>query len=128
MHLSAIEAHLKVNGKLPVNLKMVIEGEEEVGSESLEEFLVQHRAMLDADVIVVCDTGMLGPDQPALCYALRGLMYTQIEVTGPARDLHSGEFGGAVMNPANALATILATLKDADGRIRCPGSTTTCGR
>jgi acetylornithine deacetylase/succinyl-diaminopimelate desuccinylase-like protein len=121
MHLSAIEAHMKANGGLPVNLKMVIEGEEEVGSENLEAFLVQHRRMLDADVIVVSDTGMLGPDQPALCYALRGLMYTQIEVTGPARDLHSGEFGGAVANPANALAVILGALKDADGRIRVPG-------
>ncbi len=121
MHLSAIEAHMQVNGGLPVNLRMVIEGEEEVGSDNLEKFLVKHRQMLDADVIVVSDTGMLGPDQPALCYALRGLMYTQIEVTGPARDLHSGEFGGSVMNPANALATIVAALKDADGRIRVPG-------
>jgi acetylornithine deacetylase/succinyl-diaminopimelate desuccinylase-like protein len=121
MHLSAIESHMAVNGGLPVNLKLVIEGEEEVGSANLEAFLVKHRAMLDADVIVVSDTGMLAPDQPALCYALRGLMYTQIEVTGPGRDLHSGEFGGAVMNPANALAGILARLKDADGRILVPG-------
>jgi acetylornithine deacetylase/succinyl-diaminopimelate desuccinylase-like protein len=121
MHLSAIEAHMKVNKALPVNIKLVIEGEEEVGSENLEKFLVKQRPMLDADVIVVSDTGMLGPDQPALCYALRGLMYTQIEVTGPGHDLHSGEFGGAVMNPANALAGIIAALKDADGRIRVPG-------
>jgi acetylornithine deacetylase/succinyl-diaminopimelate desuccinylase-like protein len=121
MHLSAVEAHMQVHGGLPVNLKMVIEGEEEVGSANLEAFLVEHRARLDADVIVVSDTGMLAPDQPALCYALRGLMYTQIEVTGPGRDLHSGEFGGAVTNPANALAGILAALKDADGRIRVPG-------
>jgi acetylornithine deacetylase/succinyl-diaminopimelate desuccinylase-like protein len=121
MHLSAIDAHMKVSGGLPINLKLVIEGEEEVGSESLEAFLVKHRAMLDADVIVVSDTGMLGPDQPALCYALRGLMYTQIEVTGPGRDLHSGEFGGSVQNPGNALAVIVARLKDADGRIQVPG-------
>src|SRR5881397_1212162 len=98
---------MKVSGKLPLNLKMVIEGEEEVGSIHLEEFLERHRAMLDADVIVVSDTGMLGPDQPALTYALRGLLYAQIEVTGPSRDLHSGHFGGAVVNPANALCAIV---------------------
>ena len=121
MHFSAIEAHLKVSGKLPINLKVVIEGEEEAGSESLEGFLVGHRKELDADVIVVSDTSMLGPDQPALCYALRGILYTQIEVTGPTRDLHSGEFGGAVQNPANALAMIIAALKDGDGRITVPG-------
>jgi acetylornithine deacetylase/succinyl-diaminopimelate desuccinylase-like protein len=103
MHLSAIAAHFAVNGRLPVNVKLVIEGEEEVGSEHLAAFLRQWKDRLAADVIVVSDTSMLGPDQPSLCYALRGLVYTQVEVTGPARDLHSGEFGGAVMNPANAL-------------------------
>ncbi len=121
MHLAAIEAHLAVNGRLPINVKLVIEGEEEVGSEHLEQFLRSRRAGLDADVIVVSDTSMLGPDQPALTIALRGIVYTQIEVTGPARDLHSGQFGGAVQNPANALATIIAGLKDADGRITVPG-------
>jgi acetylornithine deacetylase/succinyl-diaminopimelate desuccinylase-like protein len=121
MHVGAIEAHMKVAGKLPVNLKMVIEGEEEVGSLNLEAFLRKHRAMLDADVIVVSDTGMLGPDQPALTYGLRGLLYGQIEVIGPSRDLHSGHFGGAVANPANALCAIIAGLKDADQRITVPG-------
>ncbi len=121
MHLSAIEAHLAVNKALPINLKLVIEGEEEAGSESLEGFLKGNRKMLDADVIIVSDTSMLAPDHPALTYALRGILYTQIEVTGPTRDLHSGEFGGAVMNPANALCTIIAQLKDADGRITVPG-------
>src|SRR5207244_4019329 len=121
MHLKAIEAHLKVNGRLPVNLKAVIEGEEEVGSEHLESFLRARRAELRADVIVVSDTTMPGPDQPALCYGLRGILYTQIEVTGPAHDLHSGEFGGAVMNPANALASIISALRDADGHITVPG-------
>lgn len=120
MHCSAIAAHLAVHGKLPVNLKLMIEGEEESGSVSLEPFLLAWKARLKADVIVVSDTSMLGPDQPALCYALRGLVYTQIEVTGPARDLHSGEFGGAVKNPANALAQILAGLHDADGRCTVP--------
>ncbi|MFN8586823.1 MAG: dipeptidase [Candidatus Eisenbacteria bacterium] len=121
MHFSAVEAHMKVNGKLPVNLKMIIEGEEEVGSEHLEEFLVAWKDRLKADAIVVSDTGMLGPDQPSLCYALRGLMYTQVEVTGPTRDLHSGEFGGAVCNPGNALATIIHKLKDENGRVTVPG-------
>jgi acetylornithine deacetylase/succinyl-diaminopimelate desuccinylase-like protein len=121
MHLAAIEAHMKTTGKLPVNLKVVIEGEEEVGSLNLEIFLREHRKMLDADVIVVSDTGMLGPDQPALTYALRGILYGQIEVVGPSRDLHSGHFGGAVMNPANALCAIVAGLKDADQRVTIPG-------
>ncbi len=121
MHVSAMAAHFAVNGRLPVNVKMVIEGEEEAGSSSLEGFLRARKDRLGADVIVVSDTGMLGPDQPSLCYALRGLLYTQIEVTGPARDLHSGEFGGAVVNPANALAQIIAGLKDGDGRITVPG-------
>jgi len=121
MHLKAIEAHMKVSGALPINLKVVIEGEEEVGSDNLAKFLREKRSMLDADVIVVSDTGMPGPDQPALCYALRGILYTQIEVVGPARDLHSGAFGGAVQNPANALAMILTALKDGDGRITVPG-------
>jgi acetylornithine deacetylase/succinyl-diaminopimelate desuccinylase-like protein len=121
MHLAAIEAHLKTTGKLPVNLKMVIEGEEENGGTSLERFLRQQRQRLDADVIVVSDTGMLGPDQPALTIGLRGILYTQIEVTGPVKDLHSGHFGGAVQNPANALSAIIAALKDADGHITVPG-------
>ena len=121
MHCSAIAAHLAVSGKLPVNVKMMIEGEEESGSGSLEPFLNSWKDRLKADVIVVSDTSMLGPDQPALCFALRGLVYTQIEVTGPTRDLHSGEFGGAVKNPANALGAILAGLHDADGRCTVPG-------
>jgi acetylornithine deacetylase/succinyl-diaminopimelate desuccinylase-like protein len=121
MHVKALEAHFKVNGKLPVNVKMVIEGEEEVGSESLTAYLKEKRAALDADVIVVSDTAMPSPDQPALTYALRGILYAQIEVTGPAHDLHSGHFGGAVQNPANALALILTALRDGDGRITVPG-------
>ena len=121
MHLKAIEAHMKVNRGLPINLKVVIEGEEEVGSDNLAKFLRDRRKELDADVILVSDTAMLGPDQPALTYALRGICYTQIEVTGPSKDLHSGHFGGAVMDPANALCTIVAALKDADGHITVPG-------
>jgi len=121
MHVGAVEAHMKTAGRLPVNLKVVIEGEEENGGDSLDRFLHEQRKRLDADVIVVSDTAMLGPDQPALTIALRGILYTQIEVTGPVKDLHSGHFGGAVQNPANALAVILAGLKDASGRISVPG-------
>ncbi len=121
MHLNAIEAHFAVHKTLPINLKLVIEGEEEVGSDNLAAFLRAQRARLDADVIVVSDTAMLGPDQPALTYGLRGILYTQIEVTGPSHDLHSGHFGGAVQNPANALCTIIAALKDSDGRATQPG-------
>src|SRR5438105_15434363 len=121
MNYPAYENIKKKACKLTVNLKMVIEGEEEVGSLHLEGFLRKHRAMLDADVIVVSDTGMLGPDQPALTYGLRGLLYGQIEVIGPIRDLHSGHFGGAVANPANALCAIIAGLKDADQRLTVPG-------
>jgi acetylornithine deacetylase/succinyl-diaminopimelate desuccinylase-like protein len=121
MHLNAVAAHMQVHGTLPVNLKFVIEGEEESGSDSLEGFLREHRARLDADVIVVSDTAMLGPDQPALTYALRGILYTQIDVQGPSHDLHSGHFGGAVTNPGNALCAIVAALKDGDGRITVPG-------
>src|SRR5262245_30585547 len=121
MHLDAIEAHMKVNGRLPINLKVVIEGEEEVGSSHLEGFLTGRRKELDADVILVSDTAMLGPDQPALCYGLRGILYTEIEVQGAAGDLHSGHYGGAVANPANALSVMIAALKDGDGRITVPG-------
>jgi acetylornithine deacetylase/succinyl-diaminopimelate desuccinylase-like protein len=120
MHVKALEAHFKVNGRLPINVKMIIEGEEEVGSENLAKYLRARRAELDADVIVVSDTAMPSPDQPALTYALRGILYCQIEVVGPAHDLHSGHFGGAVQNPANALAAILTALKDGDGRITVP--------
>jgi acetylornithine deacetylase/succinyl-diaminopimelate desuccinylase-like protein len=121
MHLNAIDGHMKVHGGLPINLKLVLEGEEEVGSEHLEAYLVEHRKELDADVIVVSDTAMLGPDQPALCYGLRGILYTEIEVRGPIADLHSGHYGGAVANPANVLCAIVAALKDGDGRITVPG-------
>ncbi len=121
MHLAAVEAHLAVNGRLPVNVKMMIEGEEEVGSRNLKTFIRSHKEELKSDVLVVSDTNMVGPDQPALTYGLRGILYCEVEVTGPSRDLHSGEFGGAVQNPAIALGVILSALKDGDGRITIPG-------
>jgi acetylornithine deacetylase/succinyl-diaminopimelate desuccinylase-like protein len=121
LHIKALEAHLAVNGALPVNIVMVIEGEEEVGSESLGSFLRDHRGELRADATVISDTTMFGPGQPSIVSSLRGIVYFQIDVTGPSRDLHSGAYGGAVVNPAMALARILVALQDENGRITIPG-------
>ena len=108
-------------GNLPVNVKFIIEGEEEIGSVSLPKFLEEHKDMLKADVILVSDTGMIAKDIPSITVGLRGLSYFQIEVTGPNRDLHSGLFGGAVANPANILAKMIASMHDENNRITIPG-------
>ena len=121
MHFKAIEAHLKPNGKLPVNMKIILEGEEEVGSVNLDNFIREHKAELGADVVVISDSGMFARGVPSICYGLRGLVYFQIDVRGSSTDLHSGSFGGAVANPAFVLAQILAQMKDRGGRIRIPG-------
>lgn len=113
--------YLVRNGLLKNNVKFIFEGEEEIGSPSLEAFCQEHKELLKADVILVSDTSMLAADLPSLTTGLRGLAYWQIEVTGPNRDLHSGHFGGAVANPINALCELIANLKDADGRITVPG-------
>ncbi len=113
--------YLVRHGMLRHNVKFLIEGEEEIGSPSLEEFCRKHKEMLQADVILVSDTSMLGADLPSLTTGLRGLAYWEIEVTGPNRDLHSGHFGGAVANPINVLCELLSRVKDADGRICIPG-------
>lgn len=113
--------YLVRNGLLKNNVKFIFEGEEEIGSPSLETFCQEHKELLKADVILVSDTSMLAADLPSLTTGLRGLAYWQIEVTGPNRDLHSGHFGGAVANPINALCELIANLKDADGRITVPG-------
>ena len=107
-------------GLLRHNVKFIFEGEEEIGSPSLNAFLKEHRELLRADVILVSDTSMLGPDLPSLTTGLRGLAYWEIEVTGPNRDLHSGHFGGAVANPVNVLCDLLTKVTDADGRITVP--------
>ena len=107
-------------GLLRHNVKFIFEGEEEIGSPSLNAFLKEHRELLRADVILVSDTSMLGADLPSLTTGLRGLAYWEIEVTGPNRDLHSGHFGGAVANPINVLCGLLAKVTDADGRIPIP--------
>jgi acetylornithine deacetylase/succinyl-diaminopimelate desuccinylase-like protein len=121
MHFKAIEAHLKTSGRLPVNIKVVIEGEEEVGSVNLDRFVRDHRSRLAADVIVISDSAMFDRGVPSICYALRGLVYYQIDLRGTISDLHSGIFGGAVANPAMVLAQVLAQMKDRGGRIRIPG-------
>lgn len=120
MHVKAFEA-LVVNDKLPVNVKFMIEGEEEIGSVNLGPFCDEHKDLLTADIILVSDTGMIAEDIPAITTGLRGLAYWQVEVTGPNRDLHSGLFGGAVANPINVLAKMIAKMTDDDNRVTMPG-------
>jgi acetylornithine deacetylase/succinyl-diaminopimelate desuccinylase-like protein len=121
MHVTAAEALLQGEGELPVNLKFLIEGEEETGSMAVTTFVDEHPEKLDADVALVSDTAMFSPDTPSITYGLRGLAYAEITLQGPNRDLHSGNFGGAVDNPANALGRLLAGLHDDDHRITIPG-------
>ena len=113
--------YMQKSGMLGCDVKIILEGEEEIGSPSLDAFLSAHREMLASDIIVVSDTSMLGKSTPSITTGLRGLAYWEIEVTGPNRDLHSGHFGGAVANPLNVLCKILSDVTDADGRIRIPG-------
>lgn len=112
--------YLVKHGQLTHNVKFIFEGEEEIGSPSLEQFCIDHKEMLKADVILVSDTSMLGAELPSLTTGLRGLAYWEIEVTGPNRDLHSGHFGGAVANPINTLCAMLAQVIDENGRITIP--------
>jgi len=121
MHFKAVEAIIEKDGSLPINLKFVVEGEEEVGSPNLSPFLVDHKADLKADGALVSDTSMWAEGIPAITYGLRGLCYLEVELTGPNRDLHSGTYGGAVANPVEILARLLASVKDASGRIQIPG-------
>jgi len=121
IHFAAVEAHLAKNGKLPVNVKFLIEGEEEVGSDNLDKFIVDHKEMLRSDVVLISDTAMFQRGLPSICYGLRGLCYYQIDLKGSGTDLHSGSFGGAVANPAFVLAQILASMKDKNGRVTIPG-------
>jgi len=120
-HLFGAEAWMAVEGKLPVNLKYVIEGEEEVGSPNLEEYIPEHAEQLACDCFVVSDGAQFGPGQPAITYGLRGIVYFELRLVGPNRDLHSGSFGGSVTNPANALARMLAALVDERGKVQIPG-------
>lgn len=120
-HLKAVEAYLKTGTELPCDLTFVLEGEEEVGSVSLADFLREHRARLRCDAVVISDTGIPARNLPALTYALRGIAALEIIVHGPSRDLHSGIFGGSVDNPAMALSRLLAGVRDDAGRIVIPG-------
>jgi acetylornithine deacetylase/succinyl-diaminopimelate desuccinylase-like protein len=120
-HLKAAEAWLKTVGRLPVNVKFLIEGEEEVGGKNLEAFLAAQTRKLACDYAVISDTSQFAPGLPAITYGLKGLAYFELRVQGANRDLHSGTFGGAVQNPLNALCQILASLKGADGRIQVEG-------
>jgi len=120
-HLKSVEAWIKTVGRLPLNVKFLIEGEEEVGSEHLDGFIRDNAAKLKCDVCVISDTSQFGPGLPAITYGLRGISYFELKLQGPDRDLHSGVFGGAVANPANALVKMLAALVDDEGRVQVPG-------
>ena len=121
MNLKAAEAHLQDQGTLPVNLKLLLEGEEEVGSANLDTFIQSHQELLKADVALISDTPMFDRGIPSICYGLRGLAYFQLDLKGSSQDLHSGSFGGTVINPNFALAQIISSLKDSEGRILIPG-------
>lgn len=120
MHVKAFEYMVKTN-QLPCNVKFMIEGEEEIGSPSLGKFCADHKEMLHSDIILVSDTGMLSPENPSITTGLRGLAYCEVEVTGPNRDLHSGLFGGAVVNPLNEMCRMIASLTDENNRVTIPG-------
>ena len=121
MHFKAVEACLRRTGRLPVNIRFVIEGEEEIGSVNLDAFVRDHRDELAADVVVISDSPMFDRGVPSICYGLRGLTYLQIDLRGSDSDLHSGSFGGAVANPAFVLAQVLTRMKDRSGRVTVPG-------
>ncbi|MGB2994023.1 MAG: dipeptidase, partial [Paenisporosarcina sp.] len=121
MHVKAIEALFKTEGSLPVNVKFCIEGEEEIGSPNLPEYVLANTEKLSADIIVISDTGMQGPGKPAVCYGLRGLAGVQIEVKGAKSDLHSGLYGGGVQNSIHALVEVLDSFRDAEGTIQVDG-------
>ena len=120
-HIFGMQETIQKNGDLPVNVDLVVEGEEEVGSQNLGKFLTDNRDALKCDVVLVSDTGMIAPKTPTISYGLRGVTALEIKVTGPKMDLHSGIFGGAVANPATALAKLLATLHDENGHVAVRG-------
>lgn len=121
IHLKALESLYRLNGRFPVNIKVLIEGEEEVGSVSLWDFVQENKEKLKADALIVSDTSMLAKGVPSITYGLRGLNYYQIELTGPERDLHSGVYGGAVPNPLTVLTELFARLHDKNFRVAVPG-------
>jgi acetylornithine deacetylase/succinyl-diaminopimelate desuccinylase-like protein len=116
-----VGAYLQATGRLPVNVKFIIEGEEESGGQSLAAFIPENKQKLAADIAVVSDTAIISPEQPAIVYGLRGNSYVLLDISGPARDLHSGSYGGAINNPLNVLGHVIAALKDMDGTVQIPG-------
>jgi len=120
-HIKSVEAWINVAGQLPVNVKFLIEGEEEVGSVNLGNFVAENADRLSCDCILISDSCQFGPGRPAITYGLRGITYYELRLRGPKRDLHSGSFGGSVANPANALTKMLAAIIDDNGRIQIPG-------
>lgn len=120
-HIKSVASYLQTGTELPVNVKFILEGEEEIGSSNLVPFISENKELLSCDMVLISDTAMFGEDQPSITYGLRGLAYMEVHVQGPNRDLHSGVYGGAVDNPANVLATIIARLKDKDGVIQIDG-------
>lgn len=121
MHVKAVESYLKSGEKLPVNIKFLIEGEEEAGSNHLDDFILTHTDLLKCDTVMISDTEWFADGVPSICYSLRGIAFVEITVTGPNRDLHSGTFGGAVDNPIIVLSKMISGLKDDYGRITIPG-------
>ncbi|MCX6166256.1 MAG: dipeptidase [Ignavibacteriae bacterium] len=121
IHLKSLETYLKNENSLPVNVKILLEGEEEIGSVNLVNFLKDNKELLKCNLVVISDTSMYAKGLPSICYGLRGLAYLQIDITGPNRDLHSGSYGGAVDNPINALSDLITKLKDEKGRILIDG-------
>jgi acetylornithine deacetylase/succinyl-diaminopimelate desuccinylase-like protein len=121
VHIKALEAHLKHAGSLPINVRVIFEGEEEIGSPNLDQFIREHKDELACDVVVISDSPMFEKGMPSICYGLRGLSYYQIDLRGTASDLHSGSFGGAVANPAFVLAQLLSQMKDRGGHVKIPG-------
>lgn len=120
-HVKALESYVKSGEEIPVNVKIILEGEEEIGSPNLVPFIEAHKEMLKTDMVLISDTAMFGKDQPSITYGLRGLAYMEVEVIGPNRDLHSGVYGGAVENPLNVLCEMIAKMKDEKGVIQIPG-------
>ncbi|TVQ67437.1 MAG: dipeptidase [Balneolaceae bacterium] len=120
-HLKAVQAYLHSDTELPVNVKFILEGEEEIGSPNLVPFIKENQELLSCDMVLISDTAMFGEDQPSITYGLRGLAYMEVHVTGPNRDLHSGIYGGAVDNPANVLCEIISKLKDDNGVVQVEG-------
>jgi len=120
-HVKGLEANIKATGTLPINVKMIIEGEEEVHSENLPSFIRKNKARLKADIVVISDTAQFGPNLPAVTFGLRGIAAVEVFVYGPSRDVHSGTFGGAIANPVNILCSLVAKLHDQDRRVTIPG-------